>query len=454
MQLLRIYHTLTSQSTRTATAPSKWDDLSASHQLDLLCVMSEIYLTTKEAMQQLRLNPIQYQRVLNLLDHPKKLESDQRTCLANLQAETNNLLRTWGLDEDETSAMASADGNELLQRYLPEADVEHYIFSTTTELAKAKTYLESCGHQAGLLDHWKSLLDDYGNNRTENGRMSLSSQSPIHEAETERLGQLFESEIPKTGVTFASGPWPPTEPIPFYQTYLYNYTVISENVPSGPGLGLLGTGSRITSSDRPVYRQAERSEPSGPDDSAPASTGPSRTYLVPPNAVDHIPSSQTLDPPTSFLYPVSPNGSPTPQVPAKLDRRRVAPHHSLIAHSPSMLRNARKAAMPRYQSLRPADTTTRPDDARDGPSGSGTAIKKKRATGPRKKTVVSSSTNLSTDDATDNNVPPTESALRRPTQVSTAPAPAPITDNESAESIDTGTGSGKIGQQQQKQGDK
>lgn len=438
-----IIYILTGQSTRTAMASLMWDDLSAPHQVDLVCVMSEIYHTREEAMQQLRISPTQRQRMLKLLDYPNKLESDEWIGMADFQAETNRFMRTWGPDEDETSLLASVYGTELLQRYLPGADLETCMFSTTTELAKAKTYLESCGHQAGLLDHWKSLLDDYDGNHAENGRKSPPSQPLIYEAETRRPVYFSEPESRKVEDNFTPGPWLTREPIPFYQTCLYNHTDISENVPSGQGLGLPGTGSRITSSNRPVWQQTERFEPSGPADSGPASNGPSKIFLQVPNVVYRTPSSRTMNPSTSFLYHVSANISPTLQ-PAKLDKRRVTPYQPPIPHSPSMLRNSQKPMIPRRQSLRPADTTTRPDDVRDGPCGSGAAIKKKRSTGPRKKRAVSSSTYLTTDTTVDNNVPPTASTPRELTQVSTAPAPSPdpvpITENGSAKCVEAGAG--------------
>lgn len=149
--------------------------------------MSEIYGTVTEAMQKLRLDNLQTQRMLKFLERHPEPDVDEVKHVAALEAEKLKTMLFSGSDEDD-------------QKHSRWANAENFTLSTSRELAKAKAYLELCGKRPVLLDHWKSLLYDYGSRCDKNRHRFVSSLLAPHEVEKARSFSTPQPERPKSEV--------------------------------------------------------------------------------------------------------------------------------------------------------------------------------------------------------------------------------------------------------------
>ena len=134
-----------------------WEHLSIAHQVDLVNTMFEICETTTDAMQLLKLNPAQIQTVIELLRQRGEVETKEKDDLKKLQDHANHILLT----EDANGARHMSQGRyrELLEEHLYGSSHDQpFFFSTKEELTKAKLYLQACGQDPELLNHWSKFF--------------------------------------------------------------------------------------------------------------------------------------------------------------------------------------------------------------------------------------------------------------------------------------------------------
>ena len=168
--------TCTPISTAMASAAS-WEKLSIAHQLDMVHTLSGIYGTITEAMQQLRLDNFQSQRILDFIERYTESEIDEAIDLSALEPEKIKIILV-------------SDSDRKHSRWV---NVEKLTVSTCRELAKAKAYLESCGKEPTLLDHWRSLLLKHGSSCDENCQ-KLTPHLSVP-AETDKVRSRLRSRL-------------------------------------------------------------------------------------------------------------------------------------------------------------------------------------------------------------------------------------------------------------------
>lgn len=139
-------------------------------------ILSEVCGTTELAMQQLRLNSVQAQKVLRLRKQNQAQESIEKARIVKLQDEANRLLIG---DDVGVRHMSQAKYRQLFEKHLYKPCAEDLKISTVVEFTKAKLYLQSCGYDHRLLDHWKTGYNGVGTGSTQNAVRLLSSKKPV-----------------------------------------------------------------------------------------------------------------------------------------------------------------------------------------------------------------------------------------------------------------------------------
>ena len=107
-------------------------------------------------MRELRLTSTQMQRVQEHLQNEEICEAEENARIAALQNVTNQLLLAG--DGTRVRHMSQAKFHQLAEEHLFQSAEENYCIASWDEIAKAKNYLQACGHRPELLDHWNDPL--------------------------------------------------------------------------------------------------------------------------------------------------------------------------------------------------------------------------------------------------------------------------------------------------------
>lgn len=159
-----------------------WDELPIPNQLDLINTLSEQCDGEQNAMLQLRLNSSQIQKMNDILARQQQSLLAEDSRIEALQAATNRILMTD--NSIKARHMSQAKYRELVGNYLYVSDEENYYISTRSGLRKAKQYLQSCGYNPELLDHWTM-----GSHRADSDGLSLQTSPEESVAERQEATQ-------------------------------------------------------------------------------------------------------------------------------------------------------------------------------------------------------------------------------------------------------------------------
>lgn len=156
---------------------SEWDDLSVAHQTDMVIKLEETYKLTRLAvMRQLRLNQRQIRHTMELLDRRDILERREHQGITNTLNETRRILMTG--DKDGSRYISERRYREILQKrlYGSAQGRDEFHITTLRDLAKAKHYLRTSGHDPKLLDsNWE---DAFKNDRISSASTKSGSRTP------------------------------------------------------------------------------------------------------------------------------------------------------------------------------------------------------------------------------------------------------------------------------------
>ena len=158
-------------------------------------------------MLKLRLGSVQIEAMLELLQQHEKVESSEQSRIASLQEETNRILLA-----NSAQHMSQAQFRKLAEKRLYRHDAKEFHLSNKAELVKAKRYLQSCGYEPDLLNHWTDgsyqAVSDVGRSDT---TKSNAATSPLQTPTFQRggLGALHNQSL--TGQKLSQNSTKPAE---------------------------------------------------------------------------------------------------------------------------------------------------------------------------------------------------------------------------------------------------
>lgn len=203
-------------------------------------------------MLKLRLGSVQVEAMLELLQQHEKVESSEQSRIASLQEETNRILLA-----DSAQHMSQAQFRELAEKHIYSHDAEEFYLSNKAELVKAKWYLQSCGYEPDLLNHWTDgsyqAVSDVGRSDTAKSIVATSQlQTPTFQRGG--LGALHNQGL--TGQQLSQNSTKPAEKLkqldPIRQTTRTSASPYDLTT-CWPGSHLQSSTNQLNASDLPSY---------------------------------------------------------------------------------------------------------------------------------------------------------------------------------------------------------
>lgn len=116
--------------------------------------MAQTYDSIEDAMHRLHLNPTQAQAITKLVIQREKFDEMEDANMAKLQNRVHQILLAG--HSNGVRHMSQARYQELWEEHLGNCHLGEVFYITTREsLAKAQVYLENCGYDKKLLNHWE-----------------------------------------------------------------------------------------------------------------------------------------------------------------------------------------------------------------------------------------------------------------------------------------------------------
>ena len=177
-----------------------WEDLTVAHQADMIDTLSGSHGTREAAADQLGLNSVQKRNGLELLSQRDDIDAMEEARIMNLQNVVHGHLING--NQDGVKHMSQAKYRDLLDEHLYRPVEIDFHTSCSSELAKAKRYLESHGHDPKLLDRWNKASLGSQKGIGYFGNESEELTLPLHDVPDIRISKSTDmlppaSDVPK-----------------------------------------------------------------------------------------------------------------------------------------------------------------------------------------------------------------------------------------------------------------